>query len=83
MTRTIHFTKMHGAGNDYIYINTVECSAHRHWQRWFGAHWEVARARGRFLYAHIQCRWVRGHDVRKRVKMYWQVFVREGYDQCH
>ena len=24
MTRTIHFTKMHGAGNDYIYINTVE-----------------------------------------------------------
>ena len=24
MTRTIHFTKMHGAGNDYIYVNTVE-----------------------------------------------------------
>ena len=24
MTRTIHFTKMHGAGNDYIYINTMK-----------------------------------------------------------
>ena len=23
MKRTIHFTKMHGAGNDYIYINTL------------------------------------------------------------
>ena len=23
MTRTIHFTKMHGAGNDYIYVNTM------------------------------------------------------------
>ncbi len=24
MTRTIHFTKMHGAGNDYIYVNTMK-----------------------------------------------------------
>jgi diaminopimelate epimerase len=23
MTKTIHFTKMHGAGNDYIYVNTL------------------------------------------------------------
>nr|MBP7359925.1 diaminopimelate epimerase [Prevotella sp.] len=23
MANTIHFTKMHGAGNDYIYINTL------------------------------------------------------------
>ena len=24
-TRNIRFTKMHGAGNDYIYVNTMEC----------------------------------------------------------
>jgi len=24
MSRKIHFTKMHGAGNDYIYVNTLE-----------------------------------------------------------
>lgn len=24
MTRTIQFTKMHGAGNDYIYINAIK-----------------------------------------------------------
>lgn len=24
MSRTIKFTKMHGAGNDYIYVNTLE-----------------------------------------------------------
>ena len=24
-TRTIRFTKMHGAGNDYVYVNTMEC----------------------------------------------------------
>lgn len=23
MAQTIHFTKMHGAGNDYIYVNTL------------------------------------------------------------
>ena len=23
MANTIHFTKMHGAGNDYIYVNTL------------------------------------------------------------
>ena len=23
MTQKIHFTKMHGAGNDYIYVNTL------------------------------------------------------------
>ena len=23
MTEKIHFTKMHGAGNDYIYVNTL------------------------------------------------------------
>ena len=23
MSKTIHFTKMHGAGNDYIYVNTL------------------------------------------------------------
>ena len=23
MTKTIHFTKMHGAGNDYIYVDTL------------------------------------------------------------
>ena len=23
MTKTIKFTKMHGAGNDYIYVNTL------------------------------------------------------------
>lgn len=23
MTKTVHFTKMHGAGNDYIYVNTI------------------------------------------------------------
>lgn len=26
MARTIHFTKMHGAGNDYIYVNTLKYS---------------------------------------------------------
>lgn len=25
MTRIINFTKMHGAGNDYIYVNTLAC----------------------------------------------------------
>ena len=24
MTRTIKFTKMHGAGNDYIYVDTTQ-----------------------------------------------------------
>ena len=24
MTKTIQFTKMHGAGNDYIYINAIK-----------------------------------------------------------
>ena len=23
MTKSIRFTKMHGAGNDYIYVNTM------------------------------------------------------------
>ena len=23
MTHTVHFTKMHGAGNDYIYVYTL------------------------------------------------------------
>ena len=28
MTRTIQFTKMHGAGNDYIYVNTLRFPIH-------------------------------------------------------
>ena len=37
MIHTVHFTKMHGAGNDYIYVNTLlyniedPCKASRIW----------------------------------------------------
>ena len=28
MTKSIRFTKMHGAGNDYIYVNTMVYPIH-------------------------------------------------------
>ena len=40
MNKSVRFTKMHGAGNDYIYVNTMECeipdpaTAARVWSAW-------------------------------------------------
>ena len=40
MNKSVRFTKMHGAGNDYIYVNTMECevpdpsAAARAWSAW-------------------------------------------------
>ena len=41
MSNIIHFTKMHGAGNDYIYVNTTRYPIHHPEllaRRWSPAH---------------------------------------------
>ncbi len=68
MATTIKFTKMQGAGNDYIYINTLEYPiadpvnlhqmellSHGNRFRRTGIDWKISPSG--FQYAHIQCRW--------------------------
>lgn len=87
MTRTIHFTKMQGAGNDYIYVNTLlynipdpekrrhsmEQAAFWNRKRRSGAHLQAHKHESQLQNAHLQCRRLRGHDVRKRIKMHREV----------
>ena len=68
MVTTIKFTKMQGAGNDYIYVNTLKhliADPVRTSIRWSSSHgdrfrrarfdWEISQSL--FQYALIQCRW--------------------------
>ena len=82
--RKIRFSKMHGAGNDYIYVNAMQypidqpAQAALAWSdrhKGIGADRLVASERGRLLDAHIQCRRQRGHDVRQRVTLHRQISI--------
>lgn len=85
---------MHGAGNDYIYVNTLkypidnpehlsELWSDRH--KGIGGDGLVLIGRGgsgcRLFDAHIQQRWVGGTHVWKCVALYWQVPLRIWLDK--
>ena len=53
MKETVHFTKMHGAGNDYIYVDTHLYNIP-----------DPEKAAIAWS-AHLQCRWFRSDDVRQ------------------
>ena len=82
MTQKIRFTKMHGCGNDYIYINMMEqkianpqaaaiALSDRH--KGIGSDGLVLIGASPVPEADYTCRRLRGDDVRQCVEMYWKI----------
>ena len=70
------FTKMHGCGNDYVYVNLFEekiadpaklsiAVSDRHFRIGWSDHYWTIGYRG-FQDADLQCGWLGGGDVWKR-----------------
>ncbi len=49
------FTKMHGCGNDYVYVNGFEETVQN-----------PEKTAGGLFHGHVQRRWIQREDVRKR-----------------
>ena len=82
----MRFSKMHGIGNDYIYINCFEEKVEnpekvsvyvsdRH--KGIGSDGLVLI----FQNENFQCGRFRGYDVRKRNKMHRKICIRQGHDR--
>ena len=59
MTQKIRFTKMHGCGNDYIYINMMEQ--------------KIANPQAAAIAWSDRHKGLRGDDVRQCVEVYWEI----------
>ena len=86
----LHFTKMHGCGNDYIYLDCRETGlpaeiavwsqklSRRHFFHWGGRHYlhlPAADGGRRRHHADVQRGWLRGQNVRQRGALCGAVFV--------
>ena len=80
MARAIQFTKMHGTGNDYIYVNTLRFPIARPEKaaiEWSAYHTGIGSDGlvliGHSDKAHIQSRRFGGHDVWQCKPMHRQI----------